>query len=129
VTTTKAQGKVSALLQLAAGKSQRVAAEAAGVSAATVSTWCKQPLFAEELAALTALYGRKPLDGTALMDRLTEAEERLAPAPSASSGTRHVQVRVPAGTPESAVRRRVGRAVVRSLSREVAALKEAGGPG
>ncbi|MEU0069543.1 hypothetical protein ABZ027_08360 [Streptomyces sp. NPDC006332] len=129
MTTKNVQARVTALLWLAAGKSQRVAAEAAGVSAATVSTWCKQPVFAEELAALTALYGRKPLDGAALMDRLTEAEKRFAPASSASGGTRQVRVRVPAGTPESEVRRRVGRAVVRSLAREVAAHKEAGGPG
>ncbi|MEU5892521.1 helix-turn-helix domain-containing protein [Streptomyces sp. NPDC047461] len=119
--TTNVQAKVSALMWLAAGKSQRAAAEAAGVSPGTVSAWCRQPAFAEELAALRTLYGQKPFDGAALMDRLAEAEKRLAPARSAKERVRKVRVRVPAGAPAEEVRAQARRAVARAVTRDVKA--------
>jgi hypothetical protein len=124
MTSASRPDKTTALLWLAAGKTNRVAAEAAGASPSTVSEWRKNPAFAEELAALTELYGRKPLDGTALLARLEEARDRLAP-PASTGGVRKVRVRVPAGTSQAEVRRRVARAAVRSLAREVPALKKA----
>lgn len=114
--------KVSALLWLAGGKSNRVAAEAAGVSPTTVATWRRDPLFASELAEVTALYEEKPCDGDALVRRLDLAEQRLASA----SRARTVTVRVRPGTPPTQVAERVTRVVARAAVRHATArLKEA----
>jgi hypothetical protein len=68
------------MLWLAAGRSLRVAAEAAEVSASTVAGWRRDPLFAAELEAVRAVYASRPLDGPRFLDRLEEAEGRLAAA-------------------------------------------------
>src|SRR4051812_11512254 len=118
--------KVDALLWLAGGKSNRVAAEAAGVSASTITAWRRDPKFAAELAGLKPVYEGEAVDGGAFMDRLDEAGKRLAPPPSSGGRVRRVRVRVPAGTPPEEVRERAARAVKRAVVRDLtAALKRA----
>ena len=77
---TPVRRKVDALRALASGKSQRQAAEGAGVSPRTVSGWCREPAFAQELAALREVVERRPVDGNAIMAQLADAEARLTPA-------------------------------------------------
>ncbi|WP_405525236.1 hypothetical protein OG426_19465 [Streptomyces canus] len=121
MSASSVRAKVSALMWLAGGKSARVAAEAAGVAAGTVAAWRRDPVFAAELEAVAALYGKKPLDAAALMSRLVEAEKRLAPAASSGGGVRRVRVRVPAGASPEVVRERARRAVGRAITRDVKA--------
>ncbi|MFJ4201556.1 helix-turn-helix domain-containing protein [Streptomyces sviceus] len=113
--------KVDALLWLAGGKSNRVAAEAAGVSPSTVAAWKRDPQFAAELADLKQMYETKPLDGQAFMDRLDEAQKRLTPPTSPSVGVRQVRVRVPAGASPEEVRAQARRAVARAIARDMKA--------
>lgn len=113
--------KADALLWLAGGKSNRVAAEAAGVSASTITAWRRDSKFAAELAELKQMYEAKPFDAGAFMDRLDEAGKRLAPPPSSGGGVRRVRVRVPAGASKEEVRARAAHAVQRAVAREVKA--------
>lgn len=117
MSTTPADRKVDALLWLAGGKSNREAAEAAGVTAGTVAAWKRQPAFAAELAAVKALYEERPQDGRAIVDRLQEAKERLAAAAgevSADGGFR-VQVSIPPGSSARRVEQLTARAIARGL--------------
>jgi hypothetical protein len=77
---TPVRRRLDALRALAYGKSQRQAAEGVGVSPRTVSGWCREPAFAQELAALQEVVDRRPVDGNAIMAQLAEAEARLTPA-------------------------------------------------
>lgn len=118
MTIPNARAKVSAVLWLAGGKSQAAAAEAAGVSPSTISTWRKDPVFAAEVEATRLVYEHKPQDGAALMARLDEAEKRLTPATPSASGPRTVQVRVRPGESKARVRERVARAIGRDVARQ-----------
>ncbi|NUV60658.1 hypothetical protein [Streptomyces sp. CAI-85] len=117
MTTTPANRKVDALLWLAGGKSNREAAEAAGVTAGTVAAWKRQPTFAAELAAVKALYQERPQDGRAIVERLQAAKERLSPpAPKVvAGGTFRVRVSVPAGTSARQRERLTARAIAAGL--------------
>ncbi|WP_179165883.1 hypothetical protein [Streptomyces sp. Amel2xC10] len=110
MSTTAVGRKVDALLWLAGGKSNRVAAEAAGVAPSTVAGWKRDPVFAAELAAVKALYEERPQDGRALVARLEEAERRLAVRAAGP-----VRVVVPGGVSLRRVERLVSRAGVRAL--------------
>ena len=116
---TPVRRRVDALAQLAGGASNRAAAEAAGVAAGTVSSWRRDPVFAEELAGVRAVVERRPVDVDAIMARLAEAEERLAPAgPRVNGdGSVSVSVAVPAGVSPRVRERLVARAVARGVAR------------
>lgn len=124
MTINNAAAKSRALLWLAAGKTISVAAEAAGVAPSTVSSWRRNPVFTEELAAVKAVYEQHPQDVDALMRRLDEAEQRFAWKPGAVTlrgASAHVQVSVPAG----ATPRQVERLVARGVAKSLRALREA----
>lgn len=112
---TPAGRKVDALLWLAGGKSNRVAAEAAGVSPSTVAAWKRDPVFAAELAAVTALYNEDPQDGRALVARLDEAQRRLSPPEVTAGGGFRVQVSIPPGASARKVEQLTARAIARGL--------------
>lgn len=121
---TPAHDKVSALLWLAGGKSNRVAAEAAGVSPSTVATWKRDPVFAAELDAVRAVYEQNPQDGRALVERLEQAEQRLTrkgPVAIGAGGTR-VRVSIPPG----ASPRKTERLIARGIAQGLRAAREAG---
>ncbi|MFE5218406.1 MULTISPECIES: helix-turn-helix domain-containing protein [unclassified Streptomyces] len=80
MTATPARDKVSAVLWLAAGKSQRAAAEAAGVSPGTVAQWRRDPVFAAEVERIRGAWEEQPRDGRELLAQLDEVEKRLTPA-------------------------------------------------
>ncbi|MFF9153834.1 helix-turn-helix domain-containing protein [Streptomyces sp. NPDC014846] len=82
MTATPARDKVSAVLWLAAGKSQRAAAEAAGVSPGTVAQWRRDPVFAAEVERIRRAWEEQPQDGRELLAQLDEVEARLTPAAS-----------------------------------------------
>ncbi|MCX5170558.1 hypothetical protein OG616_21435 [Streptomyces antibioticus] len=117
MTATPANRKVDALLWLAGGKSNREAAEAAGVTAGTVAAWKRQPTFAAELAAVKALYEERPQDGRAIVDRLQEAKERLSPLTPkvVAGGTFRVRVNIPAGASARQREQLAARAIARGL--------------
>ncbi|MEU2300547.1 hypothetical protein ABZ584_24445 [Streptomyces antibioticus] len=117
MTATPANRKVDALLWLAGGKSNREAAEAAGVSPTTVAAWKRQPTFAAELAAVRALYEERPQDGRAIVGRLQEAKERLSPhAPKVvAGGTFRVRVNIPPGSSARQREQLTARAIARGL--------------
>lgn len=114
MTTSHARSKVSALLWLAGGKSNRVAAEAAGVAPSTIAAWKKDPVFAAELAAVTEAYQARPQDAQLLLDRLDQAEQRFRP--DARDGTVHVRVTVPAGATTQQRRKAVARGLARGIT-------------
>jgi len=109
--------KVDALLWLAGGKSNRVAAEAAGVAPSTVAAWKRDPKFAAELDDLKQMYEQKPLDGRAFMERLDEAARRLASRGpvTVEGGAARVQVSIPAGASPERARRLIARGVARAV--------------
>ncbi|WP_020117568.1 hypothetical protein [Streptomyces canus] len=115
--TTPASRKVSALLHLAGGQSNRVAAQAAEVSPSTVAGWKRNPVFASELAAVKALYEANPRDAQALLARLDEAEAKLRPNGPvvAEGGTVRVQVSIPAGLSPAKAERATAWAIARGL--------------
>ncbi|MEH0627900.1 hypothetical protein [Streptomyces stelliscabiei] len=122
---TPVRDKVSALLTLAGGGTNKAAAEAAGVSPGTVAGWKRKPEFAAALADLRAVVGRKPFDAQALMDAADAAERRLrSGGPVRVEGGRwHVTVEIPSG----ASPRRVEQLTARAIARGMRALREAEG--
>ncbi|MFG2948161.1 hypothetical protein [Streptomyces adustus] len=125
MTATNSRAQVHALLWLAGGKSNREAAEQAGVSQATVSAWRKKPVFAEELAVLTELWQQHPQDYRAFMARLDEAEQRLAPVRSGSSAVEAGGVRVRVSIPAGAAPGKAERLIARGIARGLRAAREA----
>lgn len=123
MTTTHPRNKAAAVLWLAAGKSQKAAAETAGVSPGTVSQWLRNPTFAAEVEKTRAVYEQKPQDGAALLAHLDEVEKRLTPEPAVRvDGARfRVRVEVPAG----ASRRKVEQITARAIARGLRAVREA----
>lgn len=117
MTATPAHRKAAAALQLAAGKSQRAAAEAAEVSPGTVARWLRDPVFAEVLEESRAFWEQKPVDGHALMALMDEVEKRLAPEPAVrvEGGRFHVSVTVPAGASARQREKLTARAIARGL--------------
>ncbi|MGW7722190.1 hypothetical protein ACWGJ6_02380 [Streptomyces canus] len=117
MSATPANRRVSALLHLAGGKSNRAAAEAAEVSPSTVADWKRDPVFASELAAVKALYEADPRDTEAVLARLSEAEKRLRPKGSVvtEGGAVQVQVCIPVGTSPAKAERLTARAIARGL--------------
>lgn len=120
---THPRDKASAVLWLAAGKSQKAAAEAAGVSAGTVATWLKNPAFVAEVETTRAVYSQKPQDGRALVDHLGEVAERLAP--QAPQRLVDGSIRVPVAVPAGASPRQQERAVARAIARGLRVAREA----
>ncbi|WNZ11484.1 helix-turn-helix domain-containing protein [Streptomyces sp. 11x1] len=125
MTATNPRDKASAVLWLAAGKSQRAAAEAAGVAPGTVGRWRRDPVFAAEVERMRAVWVEKSNDGLALLDHMDEVERRLRPgSPVRVEGGRwHVTVSIPSG----ASARRVERLTARAIARGMRALREAEG--
>lgn len=125
MSTTPVRDKVSALLALAGGATNKAAAEAAGVSPGTVACWKRKPEFAAALADLRAVVARKPFDAVAVMAAADAAEERLTPAsPVRVEGGRwHVTVEIPSG----ASARRVEQLTARAIARGMTALRKAEG--
>ncbi|MEH0551234.1 helix-turn-helix domain-containing protein [Streptomyces sp. B21-101] len=107
-------GRSRALLPLAAGRSGAATARALGVSPSTVNAWRRDPAFAEELARIRELLGRKPIDGDGVLAAVRAASQRLDP-PAAPTRSR-VSVVIPADA--SPDRRR--RLLARGLSRGIA---------
>jgi hypothetical protein len=122
MSTTPASRKVSALLYLAASKSNRVAAEAAEVSPGTVATWRKDPVFVAEVDAVRAVYEQRPQDAQLLLDRLDEAERRLARGPVVVEGGRF---RVTASIPAGVSARKVEQITARAIAKGLRAVREA----
>lgn len=123
MTATHPRNKANAVLWLAAGKSQRAAAQAAGVSPGTVSQWLRNPVFAEEVERTRAAWAEKSQDGLALLDHLEEVEQRLAPksAVRVEGGGFRVTVSIPAG----ASKRKAEQLTARALARGLRAVREA----
>lgn len=117
MTATHPRNKASAVLWLAAGKSQRAAAQAAGVSPGTVSQWRRDPTFAEEVERTRAVYAEKSQDGLALLDHLEEVEQRLTPmsAVRVEGGGARVTVSIPAGASPARRRRLLARGLAKAL--------------
>ncbi|MFD8739399.1 helix-turn-helix domain-containing protein [Streptomyces sp. NPDC059618] len=117
MTATHPRHKASAALWLAAGKSRRAAAEAAGVSAGTVSQWLRDPAFVAEVERTRPVYERKPQDGAALMAHLAEVEQRLTPTPPVrgEGGAIRVRLSVPAGASARQREKLTARAIARGL--------------
>ncbi|MFH9938548.1 hypothetical protein ACH4OT_04395 [Streptomyces murinus] len=117
MSSTPASRKVSALLYLASGKSNRAAAEAAEVSPGTVAAWKRDPVFAAELAAVKAVHEQEPRDARALLARLDQAEQRLAPGGPvvAEDGSFRVAVSIPPGASARKAEQLTARAVARGL--------------
>jgi hypothetical protein len=122
---TPVRDKVSALLVLAGGGTNKAAAEAAGVSAGTVAGWKRRPEFAGALADLKAAVARRPFDAAAVMAAADAAEERLrsGSAVRVEGGRWHVTVEIPSG----ASARRVEQLTARAIARGMRALREAEG--
>lgn len=118
MSTTPVRRKVDALLQLAAGATNKAAAEAAGVSPGTVAAWKRDAAFVRELAALRQVARREPFDVAAMMATADEAATRLAPPGPAvnADGSVTIQVEYPAGTSPSRVQRLTARAIARGLA-------------
>lgn len=115
--------KASAVRWLAAGKSRRAAAEAAGVSVGTVAVWLRSSAFVAEVEAARVLYSQRPQDGRALVEHLAEVEVRFArPGPVRLRGG---GVRVPVTFPAGAAPRQQERAVARALARGLRVAREA----
>lgn len=123
MTTTPSHRKAAAVMWLAAGKSQRAAAEAAGVASATVSQWRRDPVFAAEVERARAVWEQEPRDGRALMARLAEIEERLTPALAARAGGRRVRVQV--SIPPRASARKIDQITARVIAAGLRAAREA----
>lgn len=123
MTATHPRNKASAVLWLAAGKSQRAAAEAAGVSPGTVSQWLRNRVFAEEVERTRTVWAEKSKDGLALLDHLEEVERRLTPSPTVrvEGGGSRVSVSIPAG----ASRRKAEQLTARAIARGLLAAREA----
>jgi transcriptional regulator with XRE-family HTH domain len=117
MSATHPRKKATAVLWLAAGKSMTAAAEAAGVSAGTVSRWRKDRVFAAEVEATRAVYGQKPQDGAALLEHLEQVERRLSPpAPEVTEGGGfRVQVAIPPGSSPRRVEQLTARAIAKGL--------------
>ncbi|WP_432020067.1 helix-turn-helix domain-containing protein [Streptomyces sp. 1222.5] len=127
MTTTRPRDKASAVLWLAAGQSQRAAADAAGVSAGTVARWRRDPVFAAEVERIRRIWERDSRDWPGLLAELDEVERRLTPASAAAvEGDRwRVTVTVPPG----ASARKVEQLTARAIARGLRAVREAGGGG
>ncbi|QFZ74003.1 helix-turn-helix domain-containing protein [Streptomyces fagopyri] len=123
MTATHPRHKASAVLWLAAGKSQRAAAEAAGVSPSTVRQWVTDPVFVAEVESTRVVYSQKPQDGRALVEHLAEVEARLAP--QGPERLRDGSVRVPVAVPAGASPRQQERAVARAIARGLRVAREA----
>ncbi|MFF2384063.1 hypothetical protein [Streptomyces sp. NPDC058108] len=129
MTINTAAAKKTALLWLAAGRTTSVAAEAAGVRPSTVSSWRRNPVFAEELAAVKAVYEQRPQDADALMRRLEEAEQRFARKPggiTVEGSSARVHISVPAGATPRERERLVARGMARGIARVLRERGEAG---
>ncbi|MFF7260660.1 hypothetical protein ACFZCL_10300 [Streptomyces sp. NPDC008159] len=122
MSATPVRDKVSALLTLAGGGTNKAAAEAAGVSPGTVAGWKRKPEFAAALADLQAAVGRRPFDAAAVMAAAEAAERRLSSgsAMRVEGGRWHVTVEIPAG----ASARRVERLTARAIARGMRAVRE-----
>ncbi|TXJ80677.1 hypothetical protein E2C11_11050 [Streptomyces lavendulae] len=117
MSATPVNRKVSALLYLAGGKSNRAAAEAAEVSPGTVAAWKRDPVFAAELAAVKAVHEQSPRDARALLARLDRAEQRLSaggPVVAGGGGFR-VAVSIPPGASPRKAEQLTARAIARGL--------------
>lgn len=115
--------KVTALLWLAGGKSNRAAAEAAGVSPSTVAAWKRNPAFAAEVDAVRAVYEQRPQDAQLLLARLDEAERRLTRGgPVVVEGGRF---RVTASIPAGVSARKVEQITARAIAKGLRAVREA----
>lgn len=122
MTATPPRDKASAVLWLAAGKSQKAAAEAAGVSPGTVREWRRDPVFVAEVERLRPVWEQQP-DGRALLAQLEEVERRLTPAPPvAVEGDRF---RVTVSIPPGASARKVEQLTARAIARGMRAVREA----
>ncbi|MFF9036420.1 hypothetical protein ACF090_13220 [Streptomyces sp. NPDC014892] len=125
MSATPVRDKVSALMALAGGGTNKAAAEAAGVSPGTIATWRRKPEFAGALADLREVVARRPFDAVAVMAAADAAEQRLASgsAVRVEGGRWHVTVEVPSG----ASARRVEQLTARAIARGLRALREAEG--
>lgn len=122
MSATNPRDKASAVLWLAAGKSQRAAAEAAGVSPGTVRLWRRDPVFVAEVERTRAVWAEKSKDGQALLDHMDEVERRLRPvsAVRVEGGRFHVTVSIPSGSS----RRRAEQLTARAIARGLRAVRE-----
>ncbi|MGW6924482.1 hypothetical protein ACWGA9_24875 [Streptomyces sp. NPDC054950] len=111
-------GRARALLPLAAGRSGAATARAIGVSPSTVNAWRRDPAFAEELARIRELLGRKPVDGDAVLDAVRAAARRLdPPVPPARA---QVSLVIPADASPDRRRRLLARGLSRGIARALA---------
>ncbi|MEU6373939.1 helix-turn-helix domain-containing protein [Streptomyces sp. NPDC046909] len=117
MSTTHPRDKASAVLWLAAGRSQRAAAEAAGVSPGTVAQWRRDPVFAAEVERIRRIWEQDSKDWPGLLAELDEVERRLTPTPAvAVEGDRwRVTVTVPPGASARKVEQLTARAIARGL--------------
>uniref|UniRef100_A0AAU1I1H0 Helix-turn-helix domain-containing protein n=1 Tax=Streptomyces sp. NBC_00180 TaxID=2903632 RepID=A0AAU1I1H0_9ACTN len=115
MTATRPRDKATAVLWLAAGRSQRAAAEAAGVSAGTVREWRKNTVFAGEVERIRLVWERQSRDWPALLAELEEVERRLSPAGARvdESGRFHVTVSIPSGASARTVEQLTACAIAR----------------
>ncbi|MCX4699528.1 hypothetical protein [Streptomyces sp. NBC_01373] len=113
MSTTPAKRKADALLWLAGGKSNRVAAEAAGVAVSTVAAWKRDRVFAAELVAVRAVYEQVPRDAGVVLARLEEAERRLDPSGRVAGDP--VVVSIPSGASPRRRRQLLARGIVEAL--------------
>ncbi|MEU5195230.1 helix-turn-helix domain-containing protein [Streptomyces scabiei] len=117
MTATHPRNKANAVLWLAAGKSQRAAAAAAGVSPGTVSQWLRNRVFAEEVERMRTVWAEKSKDGQALLDHLEEVERRLTPSPTVrvEGGGSRVVVSIPASASPARRRRLLARGIAKAM--------------